>query len=148
MTNTSPFGPDLQRTEEIKVVIADDSDVLRQRVAESLSAIPGVRVAGQASDGPEGLALVEELKPEVLILDIEMPSLSGMEVLKLAKERDNPPVVMMLSIYSQPLFRRRCAELGADHYFNKLTEFDGVARVCRELAERRTRNNENRACTD
>lgn len=141
MINTSQFGPGRPGTDEITVVIVDDSAVLRQRVAASLAAIPGVRVAGEAADGTEGLALVEKLKPQALILDIELPSLNGMEVLRLVKKADNPPVVMMLSIFAHPLFRKRCAELGADHYFHKLTEFEGVARVCSELARRGTPGN-------
>lgn len=128
MRNTSPAP--------LTVAIVDDSIPVRQRVAESLAGIPRVVVGGAVGDVPAGARLLDEIDPAVLILDIELPLQSGIDLLRIAKRRRRPPVVIMLSIYEQPAFRRRCAELGADYYFNKLTEFERVAEVCRQLVAR------------
>lgn len=88
---------------------------------------------------PGGLRLLEASEPDVLILDIEMPGESGIDLLKISRRRAYASVIIMLSVHDHPILRRKCLELGADYYFHKLTEFERVAEVCRDLVERRRR---------
>jgi DNA-binding NarL/FixJ family response regulator len=121
----------------IEVVLVDDSKLMRDRVVASLAVVNGVGVIREAGDVPSGLRLLEVAEPDVLILDIEMPGQSGIDLLKIAKRRTYAAVIIMLSIHDHPILRQKCLDLGADFYFHKLNEFERVAAVCRELVERR-----------
>jgi DNA-binding NarL/FixJ family response regulator len=121
----------------IEIVLVDDSVLLRELVALSLSAIKGVAAIRQAGDVPSGLLLLEARHADALILDIEMPGQSGMDLLKIARRRNFADIIIMLSIHDHPKVSQRCMDLGANFYFHKLGELDQVAEVCRDLAERR-----------
>jgi len=62
------------------IVLADDHPIVRQGLRALLDAEPAFRIVGEATDGPETIALVERLQPTILILDVLMPGLSGMEI--------------------------------------------------------------------
>jgi DNA-binding NarL/FixJ family response regulator len=124
-------------TSGLQVVVVDDSILMREHVLESLSVIKGVAKIWQAADVPSGLCLLNGRKLDVLILDIELPGQSGLDLLKIARRRDYATVIIMFSIHDHPTLRQKCAELGADFFFHELSEFERLAEVCRELAERR-----------
>src|SRR5580704_3810912 len=86
----------------IEVVLVDDSVPMRERVAASLAAVEGVEVVGQADDVPSGLRLIEQRAPDVLILDLEMPGQSGIDLLKIARRRGYASVIIMFSIHDHP----------------------------------------------
>src|SRR5262249_27824756 len=67
-------------SETIRVVLAEDHALVREGTAELLERAGGIRVVGQAADGPEAIRLVEALRPDVLLLDLAMPGLDGLEV--------------------------------------------------------------------
>lgn len=117
-----------------KVALVDDSDVVRERVAATLSSLGGVAVVGQAGDVPEGLRLVRETKPDLLILDIGLPGESGITLLEIVKKEQLVPFVMMLTNQDHPKLREHCMELGANYYFHKPTEFEKMIDLCSELA--------------
>ncbi|MGC3958607.1 MAG: response regulator [Verrucomicrobiota bacterium] len=117
-----------------RVVLVDDSAVVRERVAATLSSLGGVQVVGQAGDVPDGLRLVRETKPDLLILDIGLPGESGITLLETAKQEQLVPLIMMLTNQDHPKLRQHCAELGADFYFHKPTEFEKMIDLCFELA--------------
>jgi DNA-binding NarL/FixJ family response regulator len=121
----------------LKVLLVEDSILMRAHVASSLRAIKGVAAVRQATDVPSGLQLLESLKPEVLILDVELPGQTGMDLLKIARRKDAAVVIIMLTNHDHPKLREKCAELGANFFFNKTTEFDRIAEVCRDLAQSR-----------
>jgi DNA-binding NarL/FixJ family response regulator len=140
MNDNKEMGPksnDETSDGRLNVVLVEDSILMRAHVAASLSAIKGVAEVRQADDVPSGLRLLETIKPDVLILDIELPGRSGLDLLKIVRKQDAAVVIIMLTNYDEPEFRQRCAEFGANYFFNKSTEFLRVAEVCRELAARR-----------
>lgn len=117
-----------------RVVLVDDSAVVRERVAATLSALGGVAVVGQATDVSEGLKLLRETKPDLLILDIGLPGESGLTLLETAKAEQLVPTIMMLTNQDHPRLRQHCLDLGANHYFHKPTEFENMIDLCFELA--------------
>ena len=83
--------------EEIGILIADDHPIFRQGLRVVLDAQPGFRVLGEAADGEQTLALASQLKPKVLLLDIRMPHLSGIEVLRHLKTLAIPTHTLLLT---------------------------------------------------
>lgn len=135
-TAIMPVGDSLKAHEGriYRVVLVDDSAVVRERVAATLSSLGGVAVVGQAGDVPEGLRLVREARPDLLILDIGLPGESGITLLETVKQEQLVPLVAMLTNQDHPKLRQHCAELGADFYFHKPTEFEKMIDLCFELA--------------
>jgi DNA-binding NarL/FixJ family response regulator len=121
-------------TSMLKVLIADDSDMVRERLRDLISEVEGTEVVGEAASGHQALEAVGRLEPDVLILDIRMPGGNGIEVLRALKENDVSPVVITLTAYAYPQYRRRCLEDGAAYFFDKGTEFERVVEVLECLA--------------
>src|SRR5512133_2265773 len=82
-----------------RVVLADDHDVIRQGLKRLLNRAPEIEVVGEASDGLEALNFVKELHPDVLLLDIEMPVMDGIEVARRLQELNLKVRVLILSAY-------------------------------------------------
>ena len=119
----------------MKVFIADDSAVMRERLIEMLSELPEIEIIGQAQDGIKAKNLIEKLNPDVVILDIRMPRGNGIDVLQNIK-KDNPAlIVIMLTNYPYPQYRKKCMKAGADYFFDKSTEFEKVTEVCEQLIQ-------------
>jgi DNA-binding NarL/FixJ family response regulator len=117
----------------LRIVLVDDSAILRERLAALLSAIEGVQVVGQAPDAETGRALLRTLRPDVLVLDIGLPGESGIEWLKTLRPQTPSLVVIMCTQYAHPQFRRACAEAGADFFFDKSHESEGLLEAVRRL---------------
>src|SRR4051794_3759620 len=123
----------MKTNNSIRIVLVDDSPLFLERLATLLSGVPGVDVVGQANDVPSGLKLIQEICPDVLVLDIGLPGQSGIELLSVIKQREPSPVVIMLTNYNIRQMRERCMELGADFYFYKPDEFEKALEVCRDV---------------
>ncbi|MDP3766967.1 MAG: response regulator transcription factor [Dehalococcoidia bacterium] len=121
---------------EVRVAIVDDSDIIRERLTRKLREEAGVCVVGEATDARAGVALVGREHPDVVILDLRMPEGGGFRLLEGIKDvRPHPTTVVMTNVpYSA--FRRRCLELGAEHFYDKSTEFERIGDVVRALAAR------------
>jgi len=119
----------------MKVFIADDSQVLRERLDEMLSELPGIEILGYAKDVSEALTSIRTLEPDVVILDIRMPGGSGVDVLQDIKKDKHPPLVIILTNYPYPQYRKKCMEMGADFFFDKSAEFEKVTAVFKQLTE-------------
>jgi DNA-binding NarL/FixJ family response regulator len=117
----------------IRVLIVDDSALIRERLKTMLSEIAGVEIVGESEDKMEAIASNERLHPDVVILDIRLPTGDGIEVLQHIK-RDTPSViVIMLTNYPYPQYRQKCLKAGADFFFDKSTEFEKVPEVLMKL---------------
>jgi DNA-binding NarL/FixJ family response regulator len=103
----------------ISVVIADDHGIVREGLRRLLEAEGDVEVAGEAGDGNELLALVERDRPQVVILDITMPRLGGLETLERLRKRYPGLRVILLSMHGDPPFVQTAVALGADGYLLK-----------------------------
>lgn len=119
----------------MKVFIVDDSAVVRERLIGMITELPEIEVAGQAHNAQDAIQSIRKLKPDVVILDIRMPGGNGIEVLKEIK-RDKPaPLIIILTNYPYPQYRKKCMEGGADYFFDKSTEFEKVIDVLKKLIE-------------
>lgn len=116
-----------------EVFIVDDSCVVRERLIELLADMPQVKVVGQAGTAAEAIRQIRKLKPAVVVLDISMPGGNGISVLREIRRADLAATVIMLTNFSQEQYRQKCADLGADYFFDKSTEFDQVRGLLERL---------------
>jgi two-component system, chemotaxis family, protein-glutamate methylesterase/glutaminase len=119
------------RPRRLRVLIVENSAVLRACLQEVFSVLPGMEVVGEAQDGIEALAAIRELQPDVITLDIQMPRMNGLEVLRRIP-KDSCQVIM-LTAQSDALYLRKCRELNAHHFFDKLTEFQHFVDLMKEM---------------
>ena len=117
----------------MRVFIADDSDALRSQVKEILAEIEGIEVVGQAKDAPDALQSIRKLKPDVVILDIRMPSGNGLSVLDPIRKEKIPSKVIIFTNYPYLAYRKQYLDAGADYFFYKAIEFDSLIGVLKKL---------------
>ena len=117
----------------IKVLIADDHDLIRQGLKSILNYETDISVIGEASNGKEALFMIETHKPDVLLIDINMPLMSGLEVLKAIKDQKISVKVLLLTVESDKKTILDAIEIGADGYILKGSStqelIDGIRRV-------------------
>jgi DNA-binding NarL/FixJ family response regulator len=103
----------------IRVVLADDHPVVRTGIRNLLSKSPDIEVVGEASNGSEALQLCEDLKPDVLLLDMEMPGLKGVEVAQRMRGGSTGVRILALSAYDDKQYILELLESGAAGYLTK-----------------------------
>lgn len=111
----------------MRVFIADDSEIFLERLKAVISEVPDIEIVGESGEVQEAIRSIDELKPDIVVLDIKMPGGSGIDVLRNIKNNRPGPVVIMLTNYPHHQYKKKCMELGADLFFYKLTEVEKVA---------------------
>jgi DNA-binding NarL/FixJ family response regulator len=111
-------------TRSLRILIVDDNPKVRQNLALVLDLAgrnAGVRIeiAGEAGDGREGVALAEALRPDVVLMDLEMPVLDGFQAARRIKAGAGSPRVVILSVHDGPGEREHARAAGADDYVVK-----------------------------
>ncbi len=117
----------------IAVLIVEDFAPIRQRLRSLLSGAAGVEVVGEAGDVDEALRLFPVCRPDAVILDIQLPDGSGLDVLRTIKKTSPACVVIMLSSHGAEEYREACLQSGADHFFPKATEFERIPETLEAL---------------
>ncbi|MET0645072.1 MAG: response regulator transcription factor [Pyrinomonadaceae bacterium] len=115
------------------IFIVDDSKVLRDRLVSMLSEVEGIEVVGQAGNAAEAISGIRRLRPRVVVLDIQMPGGSGIEVLRTIKREAPPTVVVMLTNHTLAQYREKCMELGADYFLDKTRDLDKLTEIFQDL---------------
>jgi two-component system response regulator DesR len=103
----------------IRVVIAEDQAMVRGALAALLTMDGGIEVAGQAQNGREALVVVQREKPDVLLTDIEMPELTGLELAAEIKRLRLPVKVVILTTFARAGYLRRALDAGVSGYLLK-----------------------------
>lgn len=118
----------------ISIVLADDHPVVRRGLRAVLEMEGDLRIVGEASDGLETVDLVERLRPDVLVLDLMMPGLSGLEVLRIIPSRSPRTRVLVLSMHATHGFIAEALKLGASGYVLKGSAAEDLSRAVREAS--------------
>lgn len=105
--------------EKIKVLIADDHDLIRQGLKRILSFDENLHIVGEAENGEAALKMIELYKPDVALLDFNMPSMNGIEVLRNLKDKKETTKVILLTIEQDKKTVHEAIEIGADGYVLK-----------------------------
>lgn len=106
----------------ISVLIVEDDDHLRTAFAGAVAAAPGLRLAATAPDLPPGLRLLDELQPDVLLVDLGLPSGSGIELIRHARARRPDTDVMVVTVFGDEAHIMASLEAGATGYLLKDSE--------------------------
>lgn len=109
-----------------QVLIVDDSKPIRERLAALLTESGQIRIVGTAKEGGEVLDAVQRLAPDTVILDIQLPDVSGIKILKEIKSRYPLVTVIMLTNNDFAPYRQKCRQLGADHFLSKSREIHKI----------------------
>jgi two-component system, NarL family, response regulator NreC len=118
----------------LTLVVADDHRVVRQGLCALLKTEPDFRLVGEAADGIEALRLVERLRPNVLVLDLMMPGLGGLETAKQAAKASPGTRTVVLSMHSNEAYVVEALRAGAAAYVLKESGADELIRAIREAA--------------
>ena len=110
---------DLTGMEDITVIIVDDHPLFRQGVADTLSLEPNLRVVGLASSGEEGLDLIREIRPDIAILDVNLPGINGQQVTRQVIAEKLPTRILLLTAYDDPEQKIHAMRAGAAAYCTK-----------------------------
>ena len=119
---------------EITVLIVDDHEVVREGLRLSLSRAPHVRVVGEAADGKQAIDLAERRKPNVVIMDVRMPGLDGLDATKELLQKEPNAAVLIFTAYSERSLLARGLESGAKGYILKEAPHDTLVRAIEKVA--------------
>ncbi|MGB2868427.1 MAG: response regulator transcription factor [Bacteroidota bacterium] len=122
------------KSRSLRIIIADDSSLLRERIKTMATAFPNVEVVGEAGNGKAALQLIGEMNPDLIILDIRLPDMTGIDVLKRIKESGSLARVSMLTNYPFPQYEKRCLSEGADYFYDKNQDLKRITDMIRDLA--------------
>ena len=104
---------------EVKIIIADDHSMVREGLKQLLELEGDIKVIGEASDGEDCLKLLQRVVPQILFLDIDMPKINGLEVLKKIKEKKIDLKVIILTVHNEIEYLLKAVEIGIDGYILK-----------------------------
>lgn len=121
-------------SKSVNIVIADDHPIVRQGLRQIIENQPDLNVMGEASDGEKTLAIIKELKPDILILDIDMPKMDGLEVLRLMRQQNILCDVILLTFHKNEDFFNEAVELGAKGYVLKDGAVNEIVESIRTVA--------------
>jgi DNA-binding NarL/FixJ family response regulator len=119
---------------EITCLIVDDHEVVREGLRLSLSRAPHIRVIGEASDGASAVALAERRRPDVVIMDVRMPGMDGLQATKEISERVPDVAVLIFTAYSERSLLGRGLESGAKGYILKEAPHATLLRAIEKVA--------------
>ena len=119
---------------QIRVLVVDDHDLLREGVVGTLSSFDDIEVVGEANNGQTAVALVADLQPDVVIMDLVMPEGSGLDAIKKISANHPNTKVMALTSFTDGSLVRRAIEAGATSFLFKTVDVDGFASAVRSTA--------------
>ncbi|MCH7576575.1 MAG: response regulator transcription factor [Chloroflexi bacterium] len=119
----------------IRIVIADDHALVREGTRQILEDHPGLVVAGEAQDGEEAVAIVSRLQPDVVLMDISMPKMNGIEATRLIKKESPSTSVLILTAYDDDQYIFALLDAGAAGYLLKNVRGEELAQAVRAVAE-------------
>ena len=118
---------------EIRIVIADDHPIMRQGLRQIIEIEPTLKVIGEAANGSEALAMIDELRPDAAILDVDMPHQDGFQVARALIASQNPAAIIFLTMHSDEAMFHAALDLGAKGYVLKDSAIDDIVTAINEV---------------
>lgn len=117
----------------MRVFITDDSKIVVERLADLLKDVSGVEVIGQAGNVPDAVSSIQKTNPDAVILDLQMPGGSGLDVLRAIRHGHPRLQVLICTNYPYPQYRNECMAAGANYFLDKSADFDKIPTIFRRL---------------
>ncbi len=138
-TNAVNFSGDGQEeslvTERIRVVLAEDHRIIRQGLVSVISEQPDIEVVGEASNGREAVDIVRRTRPDVVLMDVSMPIMDGVEATRQIRADDSMARVIGLSMYDDDQVQKAMTEAGAENFVNKADTSGSLLRAIYGISE-------------
>ena len=131
MMQSLPYSSNKTDLNQSKILVVDDHPLVRQGIAQFINQEKDMHVCGEASDGNEALSVIESMDPDLVIVDIEMKGLSGMELVRNMKTHYPKVPVLMLSMHDESLYAERALRAGARGYLMKEEDPEKVVEAIR-----------------
>lgn len=113
----------------VKVIIADDHTMVREGLKQLLDIDSEIKVVGEAGDGYECLDITNKMKPDIVLLDLNMPNLGGLETLKIIKQQKMSCKVIVLTIHNEIEYLIKVLDIGCDGYVLKDSDFETLKKA-------------------
>lgn len=123
---------------QLKILIADDHPIFRRGLCDVIQADVGLRLVGQASNGEEALKLVDELRPDIAILDIHMPKLTGLQAARKLVENKSGVKIVLLTMHEDEDLLSKALNLGIQAYVLKENAVEDLIAAVRSVADSKT----------
>ena len=109
----------MDTTDTIRILLVDDNLSFLESAANFLLTFPEISVVGKAQSGEEAIGLVQKRDPDLVLLDLAMPGMSGLETLRRFKELRHPPFVIIVTLHDDLEYRASAQDAGADGFISK-----------------------------
>jgi two-component system response regulator DevR len=117
----------------LRLYCVEDCRELRLRISRELAQSGSVEIVGYADAASKATCEIRRLRPDVVLLDLQLVEGSGIEVLRALRTDDDPPIIVVLTNHSDPVSRERSLKAGAQYFFDKSTEFDQLLAILPQL---------------
>ena len=117
----------------LRTLLIDDNEAFLSLALHMLAPQPRIRVIGKGYTGYDAVRLAEELKPELILMDLSMPGMGGLQATRLIKAQDDPPIVLITSHHDDALHREHAAHAGADGFLSKQDFDTGIEALLDDL---------------
>lgn len=123
---------------KLRLLVVDDHALVRDGLKAILSSLPRIQSIDEASNGEEAIKKASSLKPDLILMDIQMPKMDGLEALKTIKKSSPQTKIVMLTIFNEPELISQAIKLGADGYLAKNSTKEELGKVITEVTEGKT----------
>jgi DNA-binding NarL/FixJ family response regulator len=120
---------------EVKVLIVDDHPVFRRGLREIIEEHSLFKIVGEASDGQIGIRLLEDTKPDIVVLDIDMPRLSGLDMARTLQKSGSPAHIVFLTMYKEEDIFNAAMDMGVKAYVLKENAADDIVKALEKVTE-------------
>jgi DNA-binding NarL/FixJ family response regulator len=121
----------------MKILLIDDSEIIRHRLKELLQETLNVEKIIEAADGVEGVEKFWRCRPDVVVVDLNLPKLDGIQVLQNIKGNGITSVVIVLTVFTSEFYKEICFQEGADYFLDKSHDFEKVYDICKNLLDKK-----------
>ena len=117
----------------INVLLTDDHELVRSGIRRLLEDTGQINIVGEAVCGEDSILLVQELKPDVILMDVNMPGIGGVETCRRILQRDPKQKIIVLTVHGEQTFPKRMLEIGAKGYLTKECGIDEMVEAIRQV---------------
>ena len=128
-----PEDPGAETLIPIRLLIVDDSLVFLGTLRRLMETLPGIEVVGSATSATDALGLVDLVHPEVVLTDLAMPEMDGLQMTRLLALRPGKPMIVIMSIHDLPGYRKAARSAGADAFITKSDLINQIQPMLRQL---------------